>query len=192
MAGNTLASPHRNVAWIKHIRWDAQIRQCWGTRRFRHGRCLVNIVPMELTMVAVQKYKLHYFRGKRRLLCEFWGHLRQHSDTIFTWLKSCFSVKVRLEGEQWNGLPPGRAHLPSVAVSCWVFKVKSVPPLVLSFAAIWVLCSGFEDRVPLMHYYYYYYVLFAPKASVVVGFLLSLELYSAAEFLDWMEAVWQG
>lgn len=34
-----------------------------------------------------------------------------------------------------------------------------------------------------MHYYYYY-VLFAPKASVVVGFLLSLELYSAAEFLD--------
>lgn len=36
-----------------------------------------------------------------------------------------------------------------------------------------------------MHYYYYYYdVLFAPKASVMVGFLLSLELYSAAEFLD--------
>lgn len=67
-----------------------------------------------------------------------------------------------------------------------MLKVKSVPPLVLSFAAIRVLCSGFEDGVPLMHddddddddg------VLFVHKASVVVGFLLSVELYSAAEFL---------
>lgn len=69
-------------------------------------------------------------------------------------------------------------------------EVKSVPPLVLSFAATRVLCSGFEDGVPLMHhhchycYYCYCYYLFAPKASVVVGFLLSLELYLAAEFLD--------
>lgn len=68
-----------------------------------------------------------------------------------------------------------------------MLRVKSVPPSVLSFAAIRVLCSDFEDGAPLMHYYYYYYcynVLFAPKASVRVGFLLSLELYSAAEFLD--------
>lgn len=67
-----------------------------------------------------------------------------------------------------------------------MLKVKSLPPLVLSFAAIWVLCSGFEDGLRLMyhHYYYYYYVVLAPKVSVVVGFLLSLELYSAAEFLD--------
>lgn len=68
-----------------------------------------------------------------------------------------------------------------------MLRVKSVPPSVLSFAAIRVLCSDFEDEAPLMHYYYYYYcynVLFAPKASVRVGFLLSLELYSAAEFLD--------
>lgn len=67
-----------------------------------------------------------------------------------------------------------------------MLRVKSVPPSVLSFAAIRVLCSDFEDGAPLMHYYYYscYNVLFAPKASVRVGFLLSLELYSAAEFLD--------
>lgn len=35
-----------------------------------------------------------------------------------------------------------------------------------------------------MHQCYYCYVLLAPKVSVVVGFLLSLELYLAAELLD--------
>lgn len=101
------------------------------------------------------------------------------ASTAIQHLYGCFSVKVYLEGERWDGLPPVEVHLPPLAVSFWVLKVKSVPPSVLSFA-VGVLCSGFEDGVPLMHYYY---VLFEPKASVVVGFLLSLELRSATEFL---------
>lgn len=189
--------PQRNLELSKCLRCDAGlIWHWWGMRRLRNDKYLVNIVPMKIIIVAVQKHKLHYIRGKRRLFCVFQRCLCQHSNTAFTWLKSCFSVKVYLESEQWiatqQGLPP------SISLSFWVSRVKSVPPLVFSFAATWVLCSGFEDGVRLMHhhhhycYYCYCYYLFAPKASVVVGFLLSFELYSAAEFLDWMKAVWWG
>lgn len=80
--------------------------------------------------------------------------LCQHSDT-FVRLKSCFSVKVPLGSGQWNGLPAGEVQLPPLAENFWVLKVESLLPLVLSFAAIWVLCSGFEDGVPLMYCCYY-------------------------------------
>lgn len=81
----------------------------------------VSIVPMEIIIVAAQKYNLCYVRGKRRLFCDFRGCLCQHSNTAFIWLKSYFSVKVCLEGEQWSGLPPSEAHLHPLAWAsgCW-------------------------------------------------------------------------
>lgn len=104
------------------MRCDAGlIWQWWGMYRWKSDRYLVSIVPMEIIIVTVQKYKLHYIRGKRRLFCVFQGCLCQQSNTAFTWLKSCFSVKVCLEGEQWSGLPPSKAHLLPLAWAsgCW-------------------------------------------------------------------------
>lgn len=45
--------------------------QWWGRCRFRNGKYLVNIVAMEITIVAVQKYKIHDIKGKRWLFCDF-------------------------------------------------------------------------------------------------------------------------
>lgn len=112
MGDNVLVLPHRNLALPKCMRCDAGlIWQWWGMCKLRNDVYLMSIVPIEIIRVAIQKYKLHYRRGKRRLFCVFWGCLCQHSNTEFTWLKSCFSVKVCLEGEQWSGLPSSKAHL---------------------------------------------------------------------------------
>lgn len=37
----------------------------------RNDGYLMSIVPIEIIRVAIQKYKLHYRREKRRLFCVF-------------------------------------------------------------------------------------------------------------------------
>lgn len=196
MGDNVLALPHRNLELSECMTCDAGlIWQWWGMCRLRNYRCLVSIVPMEIIVVAVQKYRLHCIRGKRRLFCSFLRlslSTQQYSIYMAKVLLFCQGISGRWAVE-WIATQQGPP--PSISLSFWLLRVKSVPPLVLSSAATWVLCSGFEDGVRLMHhhrYYCYCYYLFAPKASVVVGFLLSFELYSAAEFLDWMKVVWWG
>lgn len=95
--------------------------QWWGMCRLRNDRYLVSTVPTEIKIVAVQKYKLCFIKGKRRLFCDFWDCLCQHSNAAFPWLKSCFSVKVCLGGEQSSGLPPSKANLLPLpwASGCW-------------------------------------------------------------------------
>lgn len=166
--------------------------QWWGMCSLRNDKYLVSIVPTEINIVAVQKYKLCFIKGKRRLFCDFWNCLCQHSN--FHGWSLAFLSRYVWEVSSRVDCHPARPisfhYLELLGV-----EVKSVPPLVLSFAATLVLCFDFEDGVPLMHHhchYCYCYYLFAPKASVVVGFLLSLELYLAAEFLDWMKVVWWG